>query len=492
MGGKYVTIVSVMLDWTEKYRPQTLHKIIGNHNQIRKLKTWADTWKQDKPTKKAVILSGKPGIGKTSAAYALAHDVEWLPIELNASDARNATTIKEVATAGATHQTFSDSGEFISTKTGGRKLIIIDEADNLFERATDSTVGGKDFGDRDGKRSIVNTVKITNQPVILIVNDDYQLFKGSGASLRRDCLHIKMYPAKTNEIVQLLKRICLREHVKVDVNVLFRIADFCEGDIRSAVRDLQSVCMNKKLVTSEDIDVLGRRDRSQVIFDALRDIFQTRDSAVIQRNVQLVQEDPRMMLLWVAENISRSYTTIEDIAKGYKWLSKSDIYLGRTYRRNHYGLWSYACDLSTIGVAFSKESRVRSNRYQFPSWLKKTSQQKNVLSAQQSLIKKLSLHHHCSLKKTRSFILPMIKKIASNNDEFLLSLSEQLDLSIEEATFLVGKKAKNILSSKEKNTQSVTSKESSAHDEKLRKKKEHKGKKGKDESLKQQSLGIFQ
>ena len=476
------------MDWTEKYRPKTVKQIVGNHSQVRKFLSWAHAWKQGKPKKKAVVLSGKPGIGKTSAAYALAHDFNMLPIELNASDARNATTINSVATAGATHQTFSDDGNFISTKKGGLKLIIIDEADNLFERSKDSTVGGKDFGDKDGKRTIVKTVKVTHQPVILIVNDDYQLFKGSGSSLRRDCLHIKMYPAKSDEIVQLLKQICLKEHIRVDATVLFSIADASQGDIRSAVRDLQSVCTNKKVVTSSDVDVLGHRDRSELIFDVLRDIFRTKDSLVIRQHVRMVQEDPRMMLLWVAENLPRSYSSIDDIASAYHWLSKSDMFLGRTLHRSNYGLWSYAGDLSTIGVSLSKNHRVHFQRYQFPSWLKKTSKEKSVLSAQKSLIEKLSRHHHCSTKKTRSYILPNLKKIASSNNDFLCSLVDKLELSDEESVFLAGKKAKKIISShqKKKEKNEADSKEKQTESLETKKKKENVEK-----DSKQQSLGSF-
>jgi replication factor C large subunit len=480
-----------MIDWTEKYRPKTLHQIVGNHNQIRKLQSWATSWKQGKPVKKAVVLSGKPGIGKTSAAYALSHDFHWLPIELNASDARNATTINAVATAGATHQTFSDNGDFVSTKFGGRKLIIIDEADNLFERAKESAVNGKDFGDRDGKRTIVKTVQITSQPVVLIVNDDYQLFKGRGTSLRKDCLHLKMYKAKSFEIVQLLKHICSQENVHVDSKVLLSISDSCDGDIRSAVRDLQSLCTNKEMVTTSDFDVIGRRDRTQQIFDALQDIFQIKDSAVIQQKVKMVQEDPRMILLWVAENLPKSYSSVEDISQGFDWLSRSDMFLGRTYRRNYYGLWSYACDLSTVGVALSKHNPAKRTRYQFPSWLKQTSRHKNVLSAQQSLIEKLSLYHHCSYKKTRSYILPHLKAMASSDDELLITIVEKLGLSNEEAIVLAGNNAKRALS-KKKNTEktSISSQKQVKIDDPINK-KGNKQNKDKDNSLKQQSLGLF-
>ena len=480
-----------MIDWTEKYRPKTIHDIVGNHSQIRQLKSWALAWEKGKPQKKAVVLSGKPGIGKTSAAYAIAHDFKWLPIELNASDARNASAINAVATAGATHQTFSDSGEFVSTKSGGRKLIIIDEADNLFEQTRKNETDGKDFGDKDGKKTIVKTVKVTKQPIILIVNDDYQLFKGSGSSLRKDCIHLKMYTAKSSEIIPLLKHICVNENIRVDVQVLVTISESCEGDIRSAVRDLQSVCMNKQQVRKTDIDVLGRRDRSQQIFDVLRDIFQTKDSAVIQHNVQMVQEDPRMMLLWIAENLPRSYISFEDISSGFQCLSKADIYLGRTYRRNQYGLWSYACDLSTIGVSLSRTGRFKPVKFQFPSLLKQTSNYKHVLSAQQSVIEKIADYHHCSVKKARSFIFPQLKVLFSNDEELCTSLIKKLSLSEEEAVVLGGKKAKKIFTKKKEN-EGKDSETISDNEQKIQGNEDKEtASVEKDGALKQQSLGVL-
>lgn len=106
----------IMGDWTEKYRPKSLNEIVGNEKAIIELTKWANQWIEGKPNKKAVILSGKPGTGKTSSAIALANDFKWTMIELNTSDARNAIKIKKVATTGSINETFADDGSFISSK----------------------------------------------------------------------------------------------------------------------------------------------------------------------------------------------------------------------------------------------------------------------------------------------------------------------------------------------------------------------------------------
>jgi len=88
-----------MMDWTEKYRPQSLDDVIGNPGAVSTLKMWAESWNNGIPEKRAVVLIGTPGIGKTTSAEALARDMGWSIIEMNASDQRNADAIEDVAFA---------------------------------------------------------------------------------------------------------------------------------------------------------------------------------------------------------------------------------------------------------------------------------------------------------------------------------------------------------------------------------------------------------
>ena len=97
-----------MGDWTEKYRPKSLDEVVGNERAIIELRNWASSWNEGIPKKRAVILSGKAGTGKTSSAIALANDFRWTVIELNTSDARNAEKIKHVATFGSINETFTE------------------------------------------------------------------------------------------------------------------------------------------------------------------------------------------------------------------------------------------------------------------------------------------------------------------------------------------------------------------------------------------------
>ena len=308
----------------------------------------------------------KTRTGKTSSALALAHDLGWTILELNASDARNETAIKRVATAGAVNETFDSFGGFTPSRKGGRKLIILDEADNLYEKI-DKSEAGSELGDKGGKKAIVETIQITKQPIILIVNDYYDLTKGGGESLKQLCTVIQFYDVNANQIVELLKRICREESIVADIRLLKTIADRSKGDVRSAVNDLQSLCLNRKQISIEDIDALGYRDRETLIFDALREVFKTKSLQSSRDCLRNIDVQPEMLLLWIDENLPREYLDVEDLARGYDAVSKADVFFGRVKKGRNYDLWSYACDLMSGGVSAAKTHSYGNTQYAFPT-----------------------------------------------------------------------------------------------------------------------------
>jgi replication factor C large subunit len=443
-----------MEDWTEKYRPKTLRDIVGNERAISMLRGWAEQWDSGKiPQKRAAILSGKPGTGKTSSALALAADMGWTILELNASDSRNETAIKRVATAGAVNETFDDSGGFTPRSEGGRKLIILDEADNLYEKL-DRSESKSELGDKGGKKAIVETIQITKQPIILIVNDYYDLTKGGGESLKTLCSLIQYYDINPYQIVELLKHICREENITADVKLLQTIADRSKGDVRSAVNDLQSLCHNRKQIGMEALDVLGYRDRETLIFDALREVFKTKSLQGSRECLANVDVQPDMFLLWVAENLPREYLDFDDLARAYDAVSKSDIFFGRVQRKRTYELWSYACDLMSSGVTVAKTHSYSNNKYMFPSWIKEMKTAQSPRLIRDSVAHKIASLSHTSDQKTKEYSLPYIQALIRNDLQFACRIIKKLDITENELKFLLGKnhlhKMKDILQCSEK------------------------------------------
>ena len=101
----------------EKYRARKFDDIRGQDSAIQDIKTFFRTF----PRKRALILAGPVGTGKTSMAIALANEFNLELFELNASDLRNKSKLEEVLKPSIEQQSLFKKG----------KLILMDEADGI-------------------------------------------------------------------------------------------------------------------------------------------------------------------------------------------------------------------------------------------------------------------------------------------------------------------------------------------------------------------------
>lgn len=416
-------------DWTELYRPNDLDEVVGNPKAVASLRHWADAWAAGNPVKKAAVLIGTPGVGKTSAALALAKEYGWDTVEMNASDQRNADAVKSVALRGALGQTFTDSGEFLSTLDGNLKLIVLDEADNL---------SGKE--DRGGVPALVEVVRTTKQPVILIVNDWYALSRKSSA-LKNDTEQIKFSQIKSVTIRGVLRKIAKDRGITISDRALELLADNANGDLRSAVRDLQAVSMGKNEIKDIDATSVSYREVEKTMYNVMDDIFKSKDADRARRSLAEVDEPPETKLLWIEENLPVAYRDHLDLYRGMKAVATADKYLGRVYRRQYFGFWSYAGDFLSYGVCAAKTREMHGFlRYNFPQYLMKMSRSKGTRAIQASICSKLGEAVHMSAKQTRQDILPYFSKIYTSDPEFALKSSLDLELEQEEIAHILGEK----------------------------------------------------
>jgi len=416
------------VDWAESHRPKTLDEIIGNSSAVSQLRSWADAWSKGKPKRKGAILVGDPGIGKTSAALALANDYSWDIIELNASDSRNAESVDRIVGHGSRADTFSADGSYRSSAEGHLKLIVFDEADNLFGNE-----------DRGGAKSIIQALKDTIQPIILIVNDYYELTR-KASGIKQLATTIKFTRPTAQQVAEALGRISTREGLEISQDVILRVVNNADGDIRGAVNDLQSI----SLLGFDDMDdvskSLGWRDVPSEIFDALSIIFSSNDPVRSRLALISVDETPDNFIKWLDDNLPRVIREPADRARAIDIMSRADIFLGRTKRRQYYGLWSYASDLMSMGICSvsGKKYPVYSDSLRFPEYLIGLSRTKAKRAAIASLLDKMALSMHTSPQIARESIVPYFRSLFSSDREFAREFIRSMDLQAGEVALLLG------------------------------------------------------
>lgn len=415
--------------WTERYRPKTLDEVVGNPSAVRELRAWARAWAEGKPKKPGVVLVGEAGIGKTSAALALAAEMGWTPIELNASDARTASVIDQVVTRGALAQTFSATGEFQRASEGHRKLLILDEADNVFGRE-----------DRGGMQQIVATLRETQQPMVLIANDAYAL-RRKAAALGSLTIEIKFQRAQAATVAKVLIKIAKAEGIEADPEAIELLADHAGGDLRAAVTDLEALAQATGRLTVEDVESLGYRDARSTIFDALRTILGGGDFRAAKEAARSLDEDPESLLLWVEENVPRAYTHPEDLARAMDRVARADQYIAVTRKTQNYRFWAVAGDLVTGGVAAAQHHRTGGwARYQFPSWLRKMSSSRAQRALRDKLATKVGAGLHAGRRDAREELIPLLAFLMARDEALAVHVVRELDLEADELGLLIGEK----------------------------------------------------
>jgi replication factor C large subunit len=349
------------MEWAEKYRPEHLADIVGNTSAIRQMADWARTWTS---RSKPLLVYGKPGIGKTSSVYALARDMNWDVIELNASDQRTAAVIERIAGAGSTTASLTGSS---------RKLIVMDEADNLQGTA-----------DRGGAKAIIECIKNARQPMILIANDLY----GLAPDLRLRCEPVQFKAIPARSIAPRLKFICANEKIACSEAAVHEIAESAEGDLRSAVNMLYASAIGRTSLAGEQVHT-SQKDERVSIFSLVTAVFGKATDEELMKTARDVDDTPEDIEQWVEGSVH----TLGDpnaVGMAYHALARADEYIGYTYRRQYHTLWRYATAVMLLGVADASGGKGLHTRILPPERWQKMSTAKKQKSIRASVLSRLA------------------------------------------------------------------------------------------------------
>ncbi len=372
------------MPWVEKYRPKRLSEFVDQREAVAKFLSWVRKWK---PGDKALLFYGPPGTGKTSLVYAFAEENDWEVIETNASDIRSPRALESLIAASTQRPLLKKS-----------RIFLFDEVEGIASRAE---VGGI--------RAILKLLETTRFPVVLVANDPWDK---KLVELRNSCEMVEFRKIPVWDIEKRLAEICRKEGVEVDRNALRMLAKRSEGDLRSAINDLEAVARGRKKVTVADLEALGYREREATIFDALKMIFKTKSAIAAKLAIRNVDRDPEEIFLWIENNIANEYEDPEEIAKAYEALSKADLFRQWVKLRQDWKFMKYMVDLMTAGVSQAKKDTYKKfTKYKYPSTLAMLGATRAERREESEKLEKLSKKLHCSTRKIRTEFLPYLEFI---------------------------------------------------------------------------------
>ncbi len=374
---------------TEKYKPKSLGEVAGQGQVVATLEGWFSNWKRGE---KCLFLCGPPGIGKTCVVEAFAAEKNLELVEMNASDCRTAEQVNSVV----------GNASKMSSLTKRKKLILIDEVDNLDRNETITP--------------LVNLVKNSKFPVIMTSNDAW--------SLKIRPLHaiseiVQMRKPTSVSIIKKLREISALEKLNATDEHVKAVASQCGGDLRSAINDLESFSSDTY------------RERRSSIFDAVRTILKTRSAKDAKTAISLLSEDPEYVFWWIENNVAEEYKDRKDLAKAMAALALADLFRTRIKKQN-WKMLGYFIDLFTAGTALAKKAAYSGfTMYRPPDIISSLGSTKKSRTLRKELCRKIGKKLNESPSTVNSEYLPFLRALNKNKE-----ITAYFNLTDEEAEIL--------------------------------------------------------
>ncbi|KAF4654754.1 replication factor C subunit 1, partial [Perkinsus olseni] len=353
--------------WTDKYKPRTLKDLVGNNAPITKLRTWLQDWEkvhvhgQKKPVTfrgrgvpenvnaKAVLVSGPPGIGKTTACRLVAQELGYIPMEFNASDQRNKATVDNLASGLATNAVI---GKNYSLKQ--KSCLVMDEVD------------GMSGGDRGGGAALIQLIKKTKV-----------------RSLANSCYDIRFTKPNGAQCGQRVAAIAKAEGVHVDTDAMAMLAEQLGGDMRQIINNLEMLSMAAESGKAATVSI-GTRGGGKDVQNMLSpfEVCKTLLTSTVARHLSFKERcdmyyvDYDLIPLLMQQNYIKcvegvvgpaSSRALAGIAKAADLMSEADMVSTAVRSGQEWTLLPSHCVLSTVGPSFYCNNFI--GFPEFPQWL---------------------------------------------------------------------------------------------------------------------------
>ncbi|XP_063193152.1 replication factor C subunit 1 isoform X2 [Chroicocephalus ridibundus] len=310
--------------WVDKYKPVSLKAIIGQQGEqscanklLRWLRNWNKSTSEDGQAKtnktggkddgtgfKAALLSGPPGVGKTTTASLVCKELGYSYVELNASDTRSKNSLKEVVAESLNNTSIKDFCSGTSSSVSGKHVLIMDEVDGM--------AGNEDRG---GIQELIGLIRHTKIPIICMCNDrNHPKIR----SLVHYCFDLRFQRPRLEQIKGAMMSIAFKEGLKIPPPAMQEIILAANQDIRQVLHNLNMWCAKDKSLTYDEAKTDAGRAKKDIKlgpFDVVRKVFATGEEAsrmsLIDKS-DLFFHDYSLAPLFVQEN----YVHVKPAAAG--------------------------------------------------------------------------------------------------------------------------------------------------------------------------------
>ena len=391
-----------MIPLSEKYRANKFEDIKGQEIAVKEI----DNFYKAFPGKRAVVINGPVGTGKTSLAISLANEYNLELFELNASDLRDRSSLEKVLEPSSSQKSLFKKG----------KIILMDEVEGI--TATD----------RGGLPELIALITKTKFPIILTANN---IWHKKFSLLRQRCKIISLKELKEQVVIDIIKNVLKKENKSINNKIIELIARQSRGDARAALNDLQSVL---DLGEEEFISEISEREKQESIFNLLKRLFQEKTDDKILNIFDNSELELDEILLWIEENLPLEYEG-KSLSKAIDSLSRADIFKGRIYRQQYWRFLIYENFFLSAGVSAAKKIKNKDFiNYKRPSRILKIwlANQKNA--KMKSIVEKYSRFCHMSVKKgmKEKFFLPFILENVDKKTKKALNLNTKEEIFLKE------------------------------------------------------------
>uniref|UniRef100_A0A8C2MET7 Replication factor C subunit 1 n=1 Tax=Cricetulus griseus TaxID=10029 RepID=A0A8C2MET7_CRIGR len=267
--------------WVDKYKPTSLKNIIGQQGDqscANKLLRWLRNWHKSSPEEKkharfskhsskddgssfkAALLSGPPGVGKTTTASLVCQELGYSYVELNASDTRSKNSLKTIVAESLDNT--SIKGFYTSIATPSKHALIMDEVDGM--------AGNEDRG---GIQELIGLIKHTKIPIICMCNDrNHPKIR----SLVHYCFDLRFQRPRVEQIKSAMLSIAFKEGLKIPPPAMNEIILGANQDVRQVLHNMSMWCAQSKALTYDQAKADSQRAKKDIRlgpFDVARKVF---------------------------------------------------------------------------------------------------------------------------------------------------------------------------------------------------------------------------